>query len=89
MNFLKKSCVEKNGISIFQIKDYETNKVTSFYKISPFPNYKLDDNKSTILEKGNKNYLTSKFKKFIGFNKDVKKDIELEMIVLQLVQIIQ
>ena len=71
MNFLKKSCVEKNGISIFQIKDYETNKVTSFYKISPFPNYKLDDNKSTILEKGNKNYLTSKFKKFIGFNKDV------------------
>ena len=71
MNFLKKNCIEKKGISIFQIKDHETNKVTSFYKVSPFPNYKLDDNKSTILEKGNKNYLTSKFKKFIGFNKDV------------------
>ena len=71
MNFLKKKCIEKIGSSIFQIKDHETSKVTSFYKVSPFPNYKLDDNKSTILEKGNKNYLTSKFKKFIGFNKDV------------------
>ena len=71
MNFLKKNCIEKNGISIFQINDDQTNKVTSFYKVSPFPNYKPEDNKSTILAKGNKNYLTSKFKKFIGFNKDV------------------
>jgi hypothetical protein len=52
---LKKKCIEKNKISLFQIKDSETNKVTSFYKESPFPNYKLNDNKSTILEKGDKN----------------------------------
>ena len=71
MNYLKKKCIEKNGINIFEIKDSQTNKVTSFYKISPFPNYKSNDNKSTILDKGDKNYLTSKFKKFIGFNKDV------------------
>ena len=68
---LKKKCIKKNGISFFQIKDSETNKVTSFYKKSPFPNYKLNDNKSTILDKGDKNYLTSRFKKFIGFNKDI------------------
>ena len=71
MNYLKKKCIEKNGINIFEIKDSQTSKVTSFYKISPFPNYKFNDNKSTILDKGDKNYLTSKFKKFIGFNKDV------------------
>ena len=71
MNYLKKKCIEKNGINIFEIKDSQTSKVTSFYKISPFPNYKSNDNKSTILDKGDKNYLTSKFKKFIGFNKDV------------------
>ena len=71
MNFLKKETNKENNIIRFDINDIETKKVTSFYKESPFPNYKLDDNKSTILEKGNKNYLTSKFKDFIGYKKDV------------------
>ena len=71
MNFLKKETNKANNIIRFDINDIETKKVTSFYKESPFPNYKLDDNKSTILEKGNKNYLTSKFKDFIGYKKDV------------------
>ena len=61
----------QNGIASFAIKDEKTKKVTSFYKEKPFPNYKLDDNKFTILEKGNKNFLTYNFKKFIGHNKDV------------------
>ena len=69
--FLKKNCIEKNGISTFEIKDSQTKKITSFYKVSPFPDYKSGDNKSTILEKGDKNLLASKFKKFIGFNKNV------------------
>jgi len=69
--FLKKNCIKKDRISIFQIEDIETRKVTSFYKESPFPNYKSSDNKLTILQKGDKNQLTSKFKKFIGFDKDV------------------
>ena len=71
MNFLKKKTNKENNIIRFDINDIETKKVISFYKESPFPNYKLDDNKSTILEKGNKNYLTSKFKDFIGYKKDV------------------
>jgi len=71
MDCLKKKIIKENGIFKFKINDRETKKVTNFYKESPFPNYKSDDNKSTILEKGNKNYLTSKFKNFIGYNKDV------------------
>ena len=71
MNCLKKNASEKKGIYRFEINDSETKKVTNFYKESPFPDYKSDDNKSTIVEKGNKNYLSSKFKKFIGYKKDV------------------
>ena len=71
MNFLKKKINKEDGIFKFEINDNETKKVTSFYKESPFPNYKSNDDKSTILVKGNNNYLTSKFKNFIGFNKDV------------------
>ena len=71
MNFLKKKINKEDGIFKFEINDNETKKVTSFYKESPFPNYKSNDDKSTILDKGNKNYLTSKFKNFIGYKKNV------------------
>ena len=71
MNFLKKKINKEDGIFKFEINDNETKKVTSFYKESPFPNYKSNDDKSTILDKGNNNYLTSKFKNFIGYKKDV------------------
>jgi ubiquinone/menaquinone biosynthesis C-methylase UbiE len=71
MSFLKKKFNKEDGIFKFEITDKETKKVTYFYKESPFPNYKSNDNKSTILDKGNKNYLTSKFKNFMGYKKDV------------------
>ena len=71
MNCLKKKVTQKDGIFKFEINDSESKKVSNFYKESPFPNYKSNDNKSTILEKGNKNYLTSKFKNFIGYKKNV------------------
>ena len=70
-DFLKKQSYSNNKILSFEIKDSATNKVTKFYKESPFPNYKDTDNKSTILEKGDKNALAAQFKKFIGFNKNV------------------
>ncbi len=70
-NFLKKKLEEKNGIFLFPIKDFETQKVTQFYKATPFPNYKENDNKQTILEKGDKNILARQFKKFIGHNKKI------------------
>ena len=71
MKYLKEKINKDNGIFKFEINNSETKKVTNFYKESPFPNYKSNDDKSTILDKGNKNYLTSKFKNFIGYKKDV------------------
>ena len=68
---LKKNFLLKENIITFEIKDQVTKKVTDFYKDSPFPNYKIEDNKNTILTKGDKNLLTSQFKKFIGYNKNV------------------
>ena len=69
--FLKKKFLIKESIITFDINDKITRKVTNFYKDSPFPNYKTEDNKATISAKGNNNILTSQFKKFIGYNKNV------------------
>jgi len=71
LDFLKKKANNEDGIFRFDINDSETKKVTNFYKESPFPNYKSDDDKSTILEKGNRNYLTNQFKKFAGYKKNI------------------
>ena len=71
MNFFKLILPKSDLIYKKEITDIKTLNVTNFYKESPFPNYKLDDNKETILEKGNKNYLTSKFKNFIGYKKNI------------------
>ena len=67
----KKKFSLKESLITFDIKDEVTKKVTEFYKNSPFPNYKENDNKVTILEKVNKNFLAAKFKKFIGYNKNI------------------
>ena len=71
MNFLKKKLISNNDIFTLKVTDSDTHKVTNFYKISPFPNYKIDDNKQSILEKGDKNLLAKQFKKFMGLNKKV------------------
>ena len=70
-NFLKKKFIDKDGILSFEIKDEKTKKVTNFYSEQPFPNYKTNDDRQTILEKGNKNFLAHQFKKFIGYKKNV------------------
>jgi SAM-dependent methyltransferase len=70
-NFLKKECVDKKGILSFEIQDEKTKKVIDFYNERPFPNYKDDDNKQTILRKGDKNFLANQFKNFIGYRKNI------------------
>ena len=70
-SFLKKDFIDKNGILSFEIKDEKTKQVTEFYDEKPFPNYKDNDNKQSILEKGNKNFLATQFKNFIGFKKNI------------------
>ena len=60
-----------DGIKSSKIEDKIAKKVTKFYTNKPFPNYKIDDDKITISKKGNNNYLASKFKDFVGYNKNV------------------
>ncbi len=71
MSFLKKKLENKNDIFYFPVTNSDTQKVTNFYKETPFPNYKENDDKRSILEKGNKNILARQFKKNIGYGKNV------------------
>ena len=68
---IKKEYVIDDNIVKFKINDKTVNKIIDFYEESPFPNYEEKDDKSSISHKGDKNYLASEFKKFIGFNKSV------------------
>ena len=70
-NFLKKKSIDIDGILSYEIIDCDTKKVTEFYKETPFPNYKDNDNRQSILEKGDNNFLASQFKKSIGHKKNV------------------
>ena len=70
-NFLKKDYTLIDNIFCCNISDKSTQKVTNFYKETPFPNYKEDDDRASILEKGDKNVLANQFKKYIGLNKKV------------------
>ena len=56
-------------IADFGIRDPITIKVKQFYEEYPFPNYKIDDNKYTLSQAGDKNAFSKKLKEFIGFNK--------------------
>lgn len=70
-NYLKKKSIERNGIICFEINDLDAKKISNFYKTDQFPNYKENDDRGTILKKGNKNLLASQFKAFVGMNKKV------------------
>ena len=68
---IKKEYIIDQNIVKFNINDKTVNKIIDFYEESPFPNYEEKDDKSSISYKGDKNYLASEFKKFIGFNKNI------------------
>ena len=55
MKFKNKNFNLNDGIVDFNVKDPITMKVKHFYEQFPFPNYKTNDNKQSILEEGNKN----------------------------------
>ena len=74
-NFLKKEYSLINDIFCCSINDKSTQKVTNFYKETPFPNYKENDDRLSILEKGNKNILAYQFKKFIGLKKSFRSGL--------------
>jgi SAM-dependent methyltransferase len=70
-NIFNKKYIIKNGIIKFDINDTIVKKNIEFYSKTPFPNYTKLDDKFSILDKGNKNYLTREFKKYIGYNKKI------------------
>ena len=59
------------GIYDFKINHPVTDVIKKFYEDTPFPNYKEQDNKSTILEIGDKNFLMKHLKEFVGHNKKI------------------
>ncbi len=64
----KKETKEVDGIISHKIDNNSTKEVSKFYTVKPFPNYDEDDNKSSILKKGNMNYLAKNLKKFLKLN---------------------
>ena len=66
---LKKDFFLKDNIFIFNINNKTTNVVEKFYRDKPFPNYSKDEDKRSILEKGNKNLFMSNLKKEVGNGK--------------------
>ena len=59
----------RDGILTFEIKDKTTQSVTDFYNVEPFPNYEANENKGSLLLKGDRNELSKKLKEHIGLNK--------------------
>ena len=69
--FFEKKYLIEDGIIKFQITDNITKKVAEFYNSNPFPHYSDNENKHTLLLKGDNNPLVYQFKKYVGFNKNV------------------
>ena len=63
---LKKNFKEIDGINQVELSDQVVKKVSKFYKSNPFPNYKVNDDKVSINQRGDNNFLASQFKKFVG-----------------------
>ena len=68
MNFLKEFKIV-DGIYSFNITSDTTNLVKDFYFDKPFPSYSSEDDKYSILKKGNENYLSKSVKNKIGNSK--------------------
>ena len=57
MNYLKKKPLIQNDIETFNVDNKIAKIVSNFYKSKPFPNYKINDDKVSVVERGNKNLL--------------------------------
>ena len=70
-HIFKKDFIVDDNLVKFKIDDKVVKTVINFYNESPFPNYEDNEDKSSIMFKGDRNYLAKEFKNFIGFNKNV------------------
>ncbi len=67
--YFKKEFSSSGNLVRFPVSGEVTKTVTEFYDVAPFPNYKDNDDKASILERGNRNQLSRRLKEFIGFNR--------------------
>ena len=67
----KKNVIQDGNLISFYVEDNVTKKVTDFYNEAPFPHYEMNDDKSSINLKGDRNLLARSFKNYVGLNKDV------------------
>ena len=51
----KKQVFDNSGIYCYEVQDKTTSRVQKFYDVEPFPNYENDEDKQSIINKGNKN----------------------------------
>lgn len=58
-----------DGIYVKETEIQTTKIIQKFYQNDPFPNYKNNDNKNSILNIGDKNYVAKKIKDKFKFNK--------------------
>ena len=68
---LLKNLDKINGIYVKDFENLTTQKISNFYKQNPFPNYSINDNKNSIIYKGNTNVIAKEIKNKIGLNKDI------------------
>lgn len=68
---LKNNFINKSGIFTSNKFLENTNTIKKFYKNNPFPNYKNQQNKASLVDNANKNIFLKKLKKSIGYNKKI------------------
>ncbi len=71
MNYFKKELDLIDGIYQKESNIKTSKIIQSFYKSKPFPNFSNNDNKSTILDIGDKNIIAKNIKNFFKFNKKI------------------
>jgi len=60
-----------DDIYTFKSKEKNFIKIQKFYNKNPFPNYEINDDRLSILKKGNQNLLVKNLKNKIGLNKSI------------------
>ncbi len=72
MNYFKKNLIlDDDGIYQKETKAEVTKLIEKFYKTKPFPNYKKDENKSSILKVGDSNFVAKKIKEKFKFDRSI------------------
>ena len=67
----KSKIKNKSGIFTTELFNKNTHTIKKFYKDSPFPNYKNQENKASLVDTGNNNNFMKNLKQAIGYNKKI------------------